>query len=355
MLAMMCDRCQGRWVAPCRGGTLDDQLHAHPKIKRAWKCRPALGLHVMALSYSGCFNTQGFVPADFVEEKLPAKKERERATGVLVEAALWEPVERGWQIHDWGVYNGKDAAKSAAGKKGATARWGDGTSHAVANGKHDGGANSKEIAPRARAAAPGSGSGKEEPERSEEKDKVDARTFDEWLLDHSVVTGRKPPKAGTQARDALAGMFRARVSEGYSLAELKLATRAAHANEFRRTNGHDKPESVLRPTKVHGLIEDGRQSGGALAAVEACPAVDAVAEARWVAMTDTVRAAVDEATFDMWLAPLHPHCQTGDSLVLGAPPETRGWVADRFRKVLEEAAGGPVEIVACSAAKRGAA
>lgn len=239
---------------------LDDQLHAHPKIKRAWKCRTALGLHLMALSYSGCFNTQGFVPADFVEEKLPAKKERERATGVLVESALWEPVERGWQIHDWDVYNGKDEAKSEAGKKGAAARWGNGTSHSSSYGGANGKRNSKEIAPRARAAAPGLFLN-EEPERSEENSEVDARTFDEWLLDHSVVTGRKPPKAGTQARDALAGMFRARVGEGYSLAELKLATRAAHANEFRRTNGHDKPESVLRPTKVHGLIEDGRQVG----------------------------------------------------------------------------------------------
>lgn len=119
---------------------LDDQLHGHRKIKRAWKCRPALGLHMMALSYSACYDLDGLVPEEFVEEKLPAKRERDAAVAALVEAGLWEIVDDGWLVHDWDEYNGDAktreaarAAKSEAGKKGAAARWkpmaNDGTCH----------------------------------------------------------------------------------------------------------------------------------------------------------------------------------------------------------------------------------
>jgi hypothetical protein len=116
---------------------LDDQLHGHRKILRAWKCRPALGLHFMAMSYAASHEPQGFVPCEWVEEKLPNSKERERTIAALTDvspgftAGLWEPVEGGWNIHDWDEYNGDArtreevrAAKSAAGKKGAAARWG---------------------------------------------------------------------------------------------------------------------------------------------------------------------------------------------------------------------------------------
>jgi hypothetical protein len=116
---------------------IDDQLHGHRKILRAWKCRPALGLHFMAMSYSASHEPKGFVPEEFVEEKLPAVRERSAAIEALTDtpagftAGLWVPVDGGWNIHDWDEYNGDAktreevrAAKSAAGKKGAEARWG---------------------------------------------------------------------------------------------------------------------------------------------------------------------------------------------------------------------------------------
>jgi len=83
-----------------------------------------------------------------------------------------------------------------------------------------------------------------------------ARAFDEWLLDHSSVTGMTPPKAGTKARAAVREAFAARLAEGYTIGELKAATRGAQADEHRRTNGYVGPDSVLRPTKIHGLIEN---------------------------------------------------------------------------------------------------
>jgi hypothetical protein len=91
----------------------------------------------MAMSYSACYEPKGFVSEEFVEEKLPSAAERARVIKALTtppagfEKGLWEPVEGGWNIHDWDEYNGDAktreqvrAAKSAAGKKGAAARWG---------------------------------------------------------------------------------------------------------------------------------------------------------------------------------------------------------------------------------------
>lgn len=85
--------------------------------------------------------------------------------------------------------------------------------------------------------------------------------FDGWIGDHEEVTGMAVPRAGTKARQHIASMFAARREEGYGLDDLKLATRGAFSDEFRRANGHFDPESVLRPTKVAKLIEAGRRNG----------------------------------------------------------------------------------------------
>jgi hypothetical protein len=83
-----------------------------------------------------------------------------------------------------------------------------------------------------------------------------------------LTTGAAVPKAGTKARATVAAMFAARIEEGYSLAELKLATIGAWEDEWRRANGHTGCVSVLRPQKVHDLIVKGqaheakRQTGG---------------------------------------------------------------------------------------------
>lgn len=66
------------------------------------------------------------------------------------------------------------------------------------------------------------------------------------------------PRAGTQYRAKIAAMFGARRGEGYSLADLELATVGAWEDEWRRSNGHTGHESVLRPTKVQKLIDAGR-------------------------------------------------------------------------------------------------
>ncbi len=136
---------------------LDDQLHGHPKIKAAWRAsRPAVGLHLLAMSYCAAYGTEGFVPRDFVEEKLPDATERVTALSALTtvpamaRSALWNETDGGWQIHDWAEYNGDAetrqrlrAAKSKAGRAGAAARWG----RRHADSRPMAGANGESIAP----------------------------------------------------------------------------------------------------------------------------------------------------------------------------------------------------------------
>jgi hypothetical protein len=85
---------------------LDDGFHAHRKAKRAWRNHPrALGLHLLAVSYCASQLTDGFVDNEFIEEKLPAARERAAVTAALVDAGLWTAEEDGWRIHDWLDFN----------------------------------------------------------------------------------------------------------------------------------------------------------------------------------------------------------------------------------------------------------
>jgi DNA-binding transcriptional ArsR family regulator len=81
-----------------------------------------------------------------------------------------------------------------------------------------------------------------------------------WLRHHEKVTETITLKPGTAATKNVLGMFKARIAEGYSMAELCLAVDGAWADEYRRENGHTGPESVLRPTKVADLIAKGRRA-----------------------------------------------------------------------------------------------
>lgn len=85
---------------------LDDQFHSHRKAKQAWKAdRGALGLHLLAMSYCAGQLTDGLVDDEFVEEKLPAKRERQQVTDGLVAAGLWVREDDGWRINDWLAFN----------------------------------------------------------------------------------------------------------------------------------------------------------------------------------------------------------------------------------------------------------
>jgi hypothetical protein len=85
---------------------VDDQLHAHPKIRAAWRTEPAaLGLHLLALSYASAYLTDGRIDPEFVRLQIPARAKRERALTALVDAGLWETNGAGWTIHDYLDFN----------------------------------------------------------------------------------------------------------------------------------------------------------------------------------------------------------------------------------------------------------
>lgn len=85
--------------------------------------------------------------------------------------------------------------------------------------------------------------------------------FAEWLAHHEQTTGMRPPGERTKVRQTAASMFAARLSEDYSLEDLKLATVGAFNDDHRREHGYYGHVSVLRPEKVHDLVEKGRRGG----------------------------------------------------------------------------------------------
>jgi chromosomal replication initiator protein len=82
------------------------------------------------------------------------------------------------------------------------------------------------------------------------------------------------------------------------------------------------------------------------------PAVNPQLARDWALIRSRLREAVPDSTFEIWLAALEPRALLGDTLVIAAPDEIRGWVADRYAAVLRGCAAavlGPrtdVDVVA---------
>lgn len=78
---------------------VDDQLHSHPKPRRA--SLAALGLWTLSGSYSMAYKLDGFVPAWYVHGHNQGKRHAES----LVRVGLWEKAvrkdEEGYLFHDW--------------------------------------------------------------------------------------------------------------------------------------------------------------------------------------------------------------------------------------------------------------
>ena len=76
----------------------------------------------------------------------------------------------------------------------------------------------------------------------------------------------------------------------------------------------------------------------------------------WSSIRRLLRSAVPDSAYEIWLAPLTARALVGDTLIVGAPDQIRGWVGDRFAGVLRGCAAdvlGPqitVDVVAPDAA-----
>lgn len=75
-------------------------------------------------------------------------------------------------------------------------------------------------------------------------------------------------------------------------------------------------------------------------------------EAEWASIVAEIRASIEDTTFNIWLRPLHLH-DAGEELVIGVPGPARGWVQDRFGRLIESAAGKPCQLVVCDCAEQG--
>jgi hypothetical protein len=95
-----------------------------------------------------------------------------------------------------------------------------------------------------------------------------------------------------------------------------------------------RPQQVAQPASVF--------DSAWLAAHPTTPELDAL----WAPIADELRGSVDESTFRIWLSGLHLHA-AGEQLVIGVHGHAKGWVQDRFGRLIEGAAGRPYELVVC--------
>lgn len=110
---------------------LDDQFYANRKIRRVWmRGGRALGLHVMAMTYSSRHLFDGYVDPEWVEEQLPNPRERAQVIQCLIDEKLWKPYGDGWTIHDFLKFNPSAShvehvreMRRLNGKRGGAARW----------------------------------------------------------------------------------------------------------------------------------------------------------------------------------------------------------------------------------------
>jgi hypothetical protein len=124
---------------------IDDQFFFNPKVVRAG--RDARDLYLAGLTYAAGQLTDGFLPTGALAllAAMAGITGAEEAAGRLGAEGLWEPVDGGWQVHDWPDYNprAKDVkaarvARAEAGKRGAIAKQKSSKSSgkSLANGEH---------------------------------------------------------------------------------------------------------------------------------------------------------------------------------------------------------------------------
>lgn len=81
---------------------VDDSFHSHPKVLAAPPA--ALGLWVVAGSWSGANLSDGFVPDHVLPRLLP---DSATLAQQLVAVGLWKRTRGGYRFHDWSEFNPK--------------------------------------------------------------------------------------------------------------------------------------------------------------------------------------------------------------------------------------------------------
>lgn len=104
---------------------VDDSFHSHPKVMMTSPA--ALGLWLVAGTWSAANMTDGHVPAQVLPRLLP---DSETLAKELVAVGLWEQADGGFQFHNWNDYQpdaaslrAKRGKESASGREGNHRRW----------------------------------------------------------------------------------------------------------------------------------------------------------------------------------------------------------------------------------------
>ena len=237
---------------------LDDRFHENRKVRKAWRqCPTAIGLHVLALTYCAGHLTDGLVDEEFVQERLPAARMRERVLSVLIGCELWFPVDKGWLINDYLEYNPTRAdvetqrsKKSAAGKSGANARWGDGTSMA--------GAMQVPIAPAIALASQGNAPDPTRPDPTRTPTATSAAPTSAVCSDLFAYWQEKTGHSASKLTRDRRAKIEARLNEGYDPDQIRKAIDGAARAAFVNENGKkfDDIELICRTgSKLESFIE----------------------------------------------------------------------------------------------------
>ena len=81
---------------------LDTRIRSHPKLDAiSFRSR---WVFVCSLCYAADYRTDGWIPRRALTHIVPDAKRPHTAAKQLVQAGLWEEVEGGWRIHDYGDY-----------------------------------------------------------------------------------------------------------------------------------------------------------------------------------------------------------------------------------------------------------
>ena len=106
---------------------MDDRFHEHPRTRKVWRsCPMAIGLHVMAITYSAGNLLDGRIDHEWVADQIPSATARRKATAALVEAGQWIDHGTHYEIRDYLDYNpsrekvqadrARDAERKARGR-----------------------------------------------------------------------------------------------------------------------------------------------------------------------------------------------------------------------------------------------
>lgn len=101
----------------------------------------------------------------------------------------------------------------------------------------------------------GMGKGKEVTTTAEDQKRAELRAdWDDWLGHFKVTTGKTETTGSAEAKRFFAARRKA-----YSVEQLKLATVGAHSDPHMVERGYDRPETILRESKVDRYIALGKQ------------------------------------------------------------------------------------------------